>query len=127
MPRRTLRTAPTGKSAVRSHRRHGTSPRQVDRRMLELDGWRTTLEYRENHRRGRDGRLLAVSALWCAEAERTQAPRPTRDGTARRGIDVISATADTADGAWSRLRLEAELADVRLAQDRADGRVGGAP
>lgn len=135
MPRRKLRTAPTAKSAgmsssgsgVRRHRRNGMSSRQADRRSLELDGWRTTLDYRENHRRGRDGRLLAVSALWCAEAERVPAPLRARDGTARGGIDVIWATADTADGAWAQLRLEAELADVRFAGDRADDWVGGVP
>jgi hypothetical protein len=87
--------------------------RQPDRRSLELDGWRTTLDYRENHRRGRDGRLLGVSSLWYAEAERVPAPRRARDEGFRRGTEVISATADTADGAWWRLRLEADSADAR--------------
>ena len=115
MARRPSRTRPV----ARKHRRHGAPLRQPDRRALELDGWRTTLEYRENHRRGPDARLLGVSSMWHAEAERT----PVR----RRGIDVIWATADTADGAWSRLRLEAELADVRVDVRVVGDRVAGSP
>lgn len=108
MQRRTFRTA----QFVRRHRRHGAPLRQPDRRALELVGWRTTLEHRENHRRGSDGRLLEVRTLWLAEAER--APSASRvGGEVRRGIDVIWATADSTEAAWSRLRLEAELADVR--------------
>jgi hypothetical protein len=123
MPRRTLRS----EQASRHHRRHGPALRQPDRRALELDGWRTTLEYRENHRRGRGGRLLGVSAAWHAEAERF--PRGARRGERadERGIDVISATADTADGAWSRLRLEAELADAGPVAARPGERAIGPP
>ena len=120
MQRRTFRT----RRAVRRHRRHGAPLREPDRRALELDGWRTTLEYRENHRRGSDGRLLGVRALWFAEAER--APSASRvGGEVGRGVDVIWATADGAEAAWSRLRLEAELADVRARDTDATRRATG--
>ena len=51
-------------------RRHGMVLAPEDRRLLERTGWRTTLDYRENHVRGRDGRLLEVVPSWTAEAER---------------------------------------------------------
>lgn len=70
-------------------RRHGTVLEPEQRRQLERDGWRTTLDYRENHVRGLDGRLLRVEPVWVAEAERF-------DGD----VVVASATADTPDDAW---------------------------
>ncbi len=66
---------------------------QPDRRALERAGWRTMLEYRENHVRRDDGTLLEVRASWKAEAERV-----------RRRLVVASATADTVDEAWALLR-----------------------
>jgi hypothetical protein len=83
---------------------------QQDRRDLERAGWRTTLDYRENHRRGRDGQLLQVTAVWHAEAERAPGGRrgPTTGATT-----VIWAEAGSVDAAWARLRLEAELAGIR--------------
>lgn len=127
MARRPSRTRPV----ARKHRRHGAPLRQPDRRALELDGWRTTLDYRENHRRGPDARLLGVSSVWHAEAERTPVRRRggtgAGDNAGGRGIDVIWATADTAEGAWSRLRLEAELADVRVDVGVVGDRVAGSP
>src|SRR5688572_24863153 len=51
-------------------RRHGVRLEPDDRRALERSGWRTTLEYRENHVRGRDGTLLEIVPAWTAEAER---------------------------------------------------------
>ncbi len=65
---------------------------QPDRRALEQAGWRTWLEYRENHLREADGTLVAVEVRWVAEAE-------SSDG----GV-VASVTAPTADEAWARLR-----------------------
>ena len=62
-------------------RRHGECIEPVDRRALERAGWRTMLDYRENHVRGRDGQLIEIQAVWVAEAERF-------DGT----MDVASAT-----------------------------------
>lgn len=67
----------------------------ADRRDLERAGWRTTLDYRENHVRGLDGRLLRVDATWVAEAERY-------DGE----LVVASATGPTPDDAWATLRAE---------------------
>ena len=84
-------------------RQHGqTQP--FDRRELENSGWRTTLESRENHGRGRDGRLECLEVVWHAEAERV-----SRNGTVR----VVSAVANTQARAWSRLRAAADLADVK--------------
>ncbi|MFN3258507.1 MAG: hypothetical protein ACE37B_22725 [Ilumatobacter sp.] len=85
------------------HRLHGQTL-QHDRRELEQAGWRTTLEYRENHVRGRDGSLEQLHVIWHAEAERVGT-----DGVVR----VVSATASTPARVWSRLRVEADLAEVR--------------
>jgi len=81
--------------AARQYRRHGVSLEPADRRALERAGWRTTLEYRENHVRGRDGRLLEVEESWTAEAERF-------DGA----FQVIAAEGATAEEAWAFLRDE---------------------
>jgi hypothetical protein len=94
---------------VRRERQHGAVLQQPDRRDLERAGWRTTLDYRENLIRARDGRLLQVEPVWHAEAERSESAR----WSGERGIDFVTATADSADAVWARLRVEAELADVR--------------
>ncbi len=73
-------------------RLHGAVLEPEQRRQLERDGWRTTLDYRENHVRGLDGRLLRVEPVWVAEAERY-------DGE----VVVASATSDNPDGAWLAL------------------------
>ena len=75
----------------------------VERRDLERSGWRTTLDYRENHVRGLDGRLLRIEPVWIAEAERY-------DGE----IAVASAEAETADEAWAQLRADVTAAKVRV-------------
>lgn len=87
--------------ATRRPRRHGTLLEPADRRALERDGWRTTLDYRENHVRGRDGRLLEVVPTWTAEAERF-------NGT----FHVATAVGETVDEAWANLRLEVEADHV---------------
>jgi len=96
-----------GRRAARQRRQplrqHGHA-QPFDRRELENSGWRTTLEYRENHGRGRDGRLECLEVVWHAEAERVG-----RDGTVR----VVSAVASSQARAWSRLRAAADLADVK--------------
>jgi hypothetical protein len=79
--------------SARRPRRHGVLVEPEDRRTLERAGWRTTLDYRENHLRARDGRLLEVAPTWTAEAERF-------DGE----LCVASAVGATADEAWARLR-----------------------
>ena len=82
------RPAPSSRPALR--RRHRSTLRQLDRRALERDGWRTTLDFRENHVRQGDGRLLDVDSFWQAEAERHG--------------DLIVATARSEARAWARLR-----------------------
>jgi hypothetical protein len=84
-------------------RRHGVFLQPDDRRALEHSGWRTTLDYRENHIRGRDGRLLEIVPSWTAEAERF-------DGE----LAYATATGETADEAWAQLRdyVEAGLVTV---------------
>ncbi len=53
------------------------------------------------------------SRRWHAEAERDT------DDRARRGADFVQATAESVDEAWSKLRRQAELADIRLADQAA--------
>lgn len=83
------------RESSRRPRRHGAVLEPVDRRVLERAGWRTTLDYRENHVRGRDGKLLEVVPVWTAEAERF-------DGT----LVTASASGPTAEGAFAALRTE---------------------
>lgn len=86
-------------------RRHGVSE-AADRIALEADGWRTTLDYRENHRRDFDGRLEGVETHWRAEAERT-----TSDGR----VQVLAVIGPTPARVWRRLRVEAEVAlEIRV-------------
>jgi hypothetical protein len=86
---------------ARRPRRHVDVLDQPDRRALERAGWRTTLEYRENHVRGRNGRLLEVVPHWVAEAERF----------AGAGV-VATASGETADEAWANLRAATAGATV---------------
>lgn len=84
-------------------RRHGAVLQPADRRDLERAGWRTTLEYRENHVRSLDGRLQHVESVWIAEAERF-------DGQ----VVAASAEGSTADEAWAHLRGEIEADHVTV-------------
>jgi hypothetical protein len=68
---------------------HRSTLRQLDRRWLERAGWRTTLEFRENHIRSNGGRLLGTESMWVAEAE--------FEGR------VIAATERSESRAWARL------------------------
>jgi len=67
------------------------------------------MDYRENHVRGRYGRLVEVEAVWIAEAERF-------DGM----MVVASATGANVEEAWAALRSDIEdsryqtLSRVRL-------------
>jgi hypothetical protein len=88
-------------------RRHGPVVEPEDRRQLERAGWRTTIDYRENHVRGRNGQLLEVEPVWTAEAERF-------DGQ----LSMASAVAATADAAWRVLRGEVEAHHIRTTQPR---------
>jgi hypothetical protein len=83
-------------------RRHGECIEPVDRRALERAGWRTMMDYRENHVRGRDGRLVGVEAVWIAEAERF-------DGM----MIVASATGANVEEAWSALRADIDCSRYR--------------
>jgi len=85
-------------------RRHGVLVEPDDRRTLERAGWRTTLDYRENHLRARDGRLLEVAPTWTAEAERF-------DGE----VAVASAAGSTIEEAWALLRSAIEADRTRTA------------
>lgn len=105
----------TRRRLLDGRRRHHGADQHPDRRELEREGWRTTLEYRENHVRGRDGRLRQLHVEWCAVGERSMPQRP---------VVVIEARGSTLDKAWSRLRFQADLADVRLI---GDVRAGGSP
>ena len=113
------RALPTSRQRLLRQRQHGAILQQADRRELERAGWRTTLEFRENNVRGRDGRLLQVEEIWHAEAERDPARRVAADvvpGVERgleRGVDFVYSTAESVDEVWSKLRRRAELADVR--------------
>jgi hypothetical protein len=90
--------------------RHHGAAQHPDRRELERAGWRTTLEYRENHVRRRDGRLVELRVEWCAEAEHvTAGGRPL----------VVSARSSSLDRVWAKLRFEADVASVALAGRRA--------
>lgn len=102
------RALPTPRQRLLRQRQHGAILQQRDRRELERAGWRTTLEFRENNVRGRDGRLLQVEEIWHAEAEREHGGRARS-----RGVDFIHATAESVDEVWSKLRRQAELAELR--------------
>ncbi len=96
---------------ARRPRRHGAVLEPGDRRELERAGWRTTLDYRENHVRGRNGQLLEAEPIWRAEAERF-------DGD----VVVVSAMGETVDEAWARLRVDVaakiEHASLRTSNSR---------
>jgi hypothetical protein len=85
-------------------RRHGVRLEPSERRELERAGWRTTLDYRENHVRGRDGRLVAVEPCWTAEAERFD-----------RDVMVATACAATPEEAWCRLLDEVRAGRAAMA------------
>jgi hypothetical protein len=86
-------------------RRHGVVLEPRSRRELERAGWRTTLDFRENHVRGLDGRLLRVEPVWIAEAERYVGE-----------VEVASAEGSSADDAWDLLSDRVASSDVRRTQ-----------
>jgi hypothetical protein len=71
------RALPTPRQRLLRQRQHGAILQQADRRDLERAGWRTTLDFRENNVRGRDGRLLQVEEIWNA-ASISSTPPPNR-------------------------------------------------
>jgi len=84
------RALPTPRQRLLRQRQHGAILQQADRRELERAGWRTTLEFRENNIRGRDGRLLQVEEIWHAEAEGDRGSRGVRSPG---GVHFADATA----------------------------------
>lgn len=102
-------------TASRRRRRHRAAPPAIehdDRRALELAGWRTLLEYRENHVRSDDGTMLAVLPQWTGEAERD---RPGHRSTSRTATSaqVVTVTADDPVAVWATLRrMTSDLADL---------------
>ena len=82
-------------------RQHGAVLQPAERRDLERAGWRTTLDYRENHVRGLDGRLLRIEPIWIAVAERY-------DGN----VSVASAEGAPAEEAWANLWVAIDEARV---------------
>lgn len=77
----------------------------ADRRSLERAGWRTTLDYRENHVRGLDGRLLRVEPVWTAEAERFDGEVTVAVGVGASQDEAWSSLVEQiADGQVTRLR-----------------------
>lgn len=95
----------------RRHRAAAAPPiLHSDRRTLELAGWRTLLEYRENHVRDQDGTLLAVLPQWTGEAERDN-PAGRRSARAiRSSAQVLTVTADDPAAVWACLcQMTAEM------------------
>lgn len=76
----------------RRPRHHGPVLGPPARRELERRGWRTTVEYVENHRRSLDGRLLGVEVHWVVVAEHQLDPSV-----------VVSARAGEPVTAWDEL------------------------
>lgn len=69
--------------------------RERRRRALEAAGWRTWLNYRENHRRDASGCLVAIDERWVVELEHA-------DG---RSLTVEASSASVAWlAAWERAR-----------------------
>jgi hypothetical protein len=101
-------------SSNRRRRRHRSSADSAidhaidhaDRRALERDGWRTLLDYRENHVRAQDGTLVAVLPQWTGEAELA--------GAATSRPVVATATAESPDEVWRCLRREVAALHARL-------------
>jgi hypothetical protein len=87
-------------------RRRRMTVDQPDRRAMECCGWRTMLDYTENHLRATDGTLLAVVPRWTAEAERADPTLSTR-------TRVATATATTREEVWAQLRQATAIADLR--------------
>lgn len=90
-------SAPNPHGRAEWPRRHGVNQLD-DRIMIERAGWRTTLDYRENHRRDSDGALVDVDGHWRGEAERVG---PEGDAL----VFVVVGPSPTS--VWRRLRSEA--------------------
>ena len=105
------RAPPTPPQRQTRPRPPGATLQPADRRDPARAGWRTPPDLRENNVRARDGRLRQVEQHWHPEAERDPAQRGAH------GVDFVHATAESVDEVWSKLRRQAELADVRRRQE----------
>jgi hypothetical protein len=87
-------------------RRHRLGHR--DRRRLEQAGWRTLLEYTENHVRDCDGTLVGVEPRWTAIAEfgpdTSIVATATSANLAQAWLEVRFAANDAHRGALTRRR-----------------------
>ncbi len=88
------------RTPARRPRRHGEVLAPDARRSLERMGWRTTLEFREDHVRATNGQLIRVAEHWTAEAERYEP-----------SITVATATADDPAQAWTALLHKVNAGD----------------
>jgi hypothetical protein len=95
--------APARRAERSTGRRRHASALLDDRTALEQAGWRTTLDFRENHRRDSDGVLSDVVQRWRGDAERSGP-----DGV----VIVLSVEGPTPTAVWRRLRREAESDEV---------------
>lgn len=100
-----LVASPMRRPGFQRERRHGELLEPAERRRLEREGWRTTLDFRENHVRGLDGRLLRVEPVWIAEAERFAGQ-----------VEVACAEGSTAEEAWARLAGDVAAQNTRTYQ-----------
>ncbi len=98
--------------------RRRASAEADDRSLLERTGWRTTLDYRENHRRDLDGVLTEVDPRWRGDAERSG---PNGN------VIVFSAVGPTPSAVWRRLRMEAEAMGLDVSAQGADQHVREIP
>lgn len=80
------------RTTARWPRRHVEVLAPDARRQLERLGWRTTLEYRENHIRAGTGQLLEVVPVWTAEAEQFDM-----------GVRMATASGPTQAEAWAEV------------------------
>lgn len=114
-PRRVVGRAPR---PLRRHASAQADDRSEDRSLLERTGWRTTLDYRENHRRDLDGVLTEVEPRWRGDAERSG---PNGN------VIVFSAVGPTPSAVWRRLRVEAEAMGLDVSARGADQHVREMP
>lgn len=89
-------------------RRHGPVLGPPARRELERRGWRTTVDYVENHERALDGRLLGVRSHWVTVAEHDGFPSAP-----------IAARCGDLGSAWDQL-LDRAMVQAATAQQAAE-------
>lgn len=92
----------TGRRAgIRAGRQHGPVIGPPARRHLEREGWRTSIEFCEQHHRSLSGQLLRIDEIWTAQAERF-------DGSVARAV----AQGHDPDAAWDALAERVRVGDI---------------